>query len=206
MLRAMATAQVSKQQLELNRLKAISHPERAKILLILNEKTASPSELAREHGGDDRELTHDVREISRHCRMLEKLECIELVSTRPRRGATEHFYRATEFHLVEDDEWESLHPVQKDHFLADVVSAIFRDVDRSHQAGMLGSEPESEVLVRDPRVFDEEGLEKAAEIVRRARDELAEVEEESTGRLADTGEQGAIHAIILGLFETPPHD
>jgi DNA-binding transcriptional ArsR family regulator len=195
----MKTTQTPKQQLELNRLKAISHPERAKILLLLNEKTASPVQIAREHGGD-------VREISRHCRMLEKLECIELVSTRPRRGATEHFYRATEFHLVEDDEWESLHLVQKDHFLADVVSAIFRDIDRSHQAGMLGSEPESEMLVRDPRVFDEEGLERAAEIVRRARDELAEVEKESTGRLSDAGEQGTIHAIVLGLFETPPHD
>lgn len=195
----METTQTPKQQLELNRLKAISHPERAKILLILNEETASPVQIKRKHGGD-------VREISRQCRMLEKLKCIELVSTRPRRGATEHFYRATEFHLVEDDEWESLHPVQKDHFLGDVVSAIGRDIDRSHKSRMLGSEPEAEMLARDPRVFDREGLAKAAEIMRRVRDELAEVEEESTGRLAVAGEQGTIHATLLGLFETPPND
>jgi hypothetical protein len=193
----MTTKQTSRQRQELNRLKAISQPERAKILLILGERTASPVEMARE-------LQGDVREISRHCRMLVKLECIELVSTRQKRGATEHLYRAIEFHLVEDEEWANLHPVQQDHFLSDVVSAIARDIDRSHQAKMLGSNPDSEEFTRTPHVFDSEGQAKAIEIMKRAREELTEAAEESAGRLAESGEDGIAHTTFLGLFEIPP--
>lgn len=192
----MEITQTPRQRQELNRLKAISQPERAKILLILGERTASPVQIARELGGD-------VREVSRHCRMLQKLECVELVSTRPRRGATEHFYRAIEFHLVEDDEWDSLHPVQQEHFLGDVVSAIARDIDRSHQAKMLGSDPDSEELTRTPRIYDRQGQAKAIEVMKRAREELTEAAEESADRLAESGEDGVAHTTFLGFFEIP---
>jgi hypothetical protein len=42
---------------------------------------------------------------------LVRLECVELVSERPVRGAVEHFYRATELHLIDTDEWEELDPM-----------------------------------------------------------------------------------------------
>jgi hypothetical protein len=190
-----STTATERQRTEHNRLKAIGHPLRAKILLLLGERTLSPAQIAREISGD-------VREISRHCRMLEKLECAEIVSTRQVRGATEHFYCATEYHLVEDDEWEQLHPVQKDHFLGDIAGGIVRDMARSFEAKMLGSDEKAE-LTRTPLTFDREGQGDALEIVKRARRELTDVAAASADRLAGSDEQGIAHASFFGLFEIP---
>ena len=77
-----------------NRIKAMSHPLRASILRILAERTASPAEMARE-------LDEELSNVSYHTKQLVTFECAELVSTRPVRGALEHFYRATERHLLD---------------------------------------------------------------------------------------------------------
>src|ERR1700761_9561038 len=68
--------------------KAFAHPLRGQILIILNERVASPNLLAQE-------LDQSLNLVAYHVRVLEKYDCIELVDTKQRRGATEHFYRAT---------------------------------------------------------------------------------------------------------------
>src|SRR3954465_10750603 len=68
--------------------KAFAHPLRVQILIILNEKVASPNMLAQQ-------LDQSLNLVAYHVRVLEKYDCIELVDTKQRRGATEHFYRAT---------------------------------------------------------------------------------------------------------------
>src|SRR5687767_10213230 len=88
-----------------NRLKAMSHPWRARILRLLVERgIQSPAELARALGAE-------LSDVSYHTRRLEELECVELVKTRPVRGALEHFYRAIELHLIDTSEWEELDPM-----------------------------------------------------------------------------------------------
>ena len=82
-------------------VKAISHPHRLHALKILNERTASPIQLAPIVGTT-------VGRIAYHVRELERLDCIELVETRPVRGATEHFYRATARAFFSADEWVQL--------------------------------------------------------------------------------------------------
>ena len=57
-------------------------------MTLLNERVASPSELADELG-------EPLGNVSYHMRRLAELECIELVRTTPVRGALEHHYRAT---------------------------------------------------------------------------------------------------------------
>lgn len=68
--------------------KALSHPLRVKLLTLFGESVASPNELAKK-------LDEPLTNVSYHVRMLHDLGCIELVDTAPRRGALEHFYRAT---------------------------------------------------------------------------------------------------------------
>jgi len=80
-----------------NRIRAISHPLRAAILRILAERTASPAEMARELG-------EELSNVSYHAKQLVQLECAELVGMRQARGAVEHFYRATERHLIDSEE------------------------------------------------------------------------------------------------------
>src|SRR6202008_2412706 len=68
--------------------KALAHPLRAKILQRLGERVASPGDLALELGAP-------LGVVSYHVRMLRDYDCVELVRTEPRRGALQHFYKAT---------------------------------------------------------------------------------------------------------------
>ncbi len=81
--------------------KAFAHPLRVQILIILNERVASPNLLAQE-------LDQSLNLVAYHVRVLEKYDCIELVDTKQRRGATEHFYRATRRQFLSDKEWSRL--------------------------------------------------------------------------------------------------
>ena len=67
--------------------KALSNDVRAQALELLSNGAWSPKAIAAELG-------LDVRGVAYHVRVLKKLGCIELVETRPRRGAIEHVYRA----------------------------------------------------------------------------------------------------------------
>lgn len=69
-------------------LKALAHPLRAKALPLFAEGTVSPIQVAKQ-------LDVDVSHLAYHIRVLRKLGFIELVETKQRRGALEHFYRAT---------------------------------------------------------------------------------------------------------------
>jgi|GEM_PF-3151758 Bacterial regulatory protein, arsR family. len=67
--------------------KAESNPVRFAILNILRQRVASPTELSKELGVS-------MSLASNHVKVLKEYDCIELVKTKPRRGALEHFYRA----------------------------------------------------------------------------------------------------------------
>ena len=82
-------------------LKALAHPVRARALTVLNQRTASPSELANEQG-------EVVGYVAYHVRVLHELGLIELVETRQVRGATEHFYRGAVKPYLSDEFWGRL--------------------------------------------------------------------------------------------------
>jgi len=69
--------------------KALSHATRARALAVIAEGKTSPKQVAERIG-------EDLRSVAYHVRVLHKLGCVEMVDTRQRRGATEHFYRITE--------------------------------------------------------------------------------------------------------------
>src|SRR3712207_420652 len=87
-------------------VKAIGHPLRWKMLEALNEGEASPAQLARRFG-------EGVNLVAYHMHILEELGAAELVRTEPRRGSTEHYYRATMRPFFEDKEWASLPPATR---------------------------------------------------------------------------------------------
>ena len=109
--------------------KAFAHPLRVQILIILNERVASPNLLSQQ-------LDQSLNLVAYHVRVLEKYDCIELVDTKQRRGATEHFYRATRRQFLSDDEWarmpESLRPGLAGAMLKSVFDDIERRVEERH--------------------------------------------------------------------------
>ena len=178
------------------RLEAISHPLRARILRTLVERgIMSPAEL-------HRELHADLSDVSYHVQRLEKLGCAELVKTQPVRGALEHFYRATERHLVDTSEFEQLDLVTAEAMLSDSVQRTIDDVCVSFKAKILAHD-ELFHITRTPMILDEEGLEEALEIYERARLEMGEVERRSAERRATSNVPGVPVSSNLLCFKVP---
>jgi DNA-binding transcriptional ArsR family regulator len=176
-------------------MKAMSHPLRASILRVLNERTASPAELARE-------LDDHLHNVSYHTKRLEQLGCIELVKERQVRGAVEHFYRATTRAMVDTSNWELLDPVIKEDIVGQIMQGILDDFIASAEAKIVGADKDFE-MIRTPLVLDDEGLQDAKSIQERAFEELQEAEARSAERLLKAKRDGMPVASALVLFKMP---
>jgi DNA-binding transcriptional ArsR family regulator len=178
-----------------NRIKAMSHPVRAAVLRILVERTASPAEMARE-------LDEELSNVSYHTKQLVEFECAELVSTRPVRGALEHFYRATERQLIDTDDWEELDPIMAEDLVCEFMQKILDDFVASARAKLIGADKDFH-LTRTPLVLDQEGLQEALEAHERARLEILEIEARSAERMVESGEKGVNVSTSQGCFKMP---
>lgn len=178
-----------------NRIKAMSHPLRASVLRILVERTASPAEMARE-------LDEELSNVSYHTKQLVEFECAELVSTRPVRGALEHFYRATERHLIDVEEWEELDPIVAEGILCEIMQKMLDDFVASSRGGVIGADDNFH-LTRTPLVLDEEGIKEALEAHEHARTEILEIEARSTARMVKSGEKGTNVSSSQSCFKMP---
>ena len=143
--------------------KALSHSLRVQLLTILNDRMASPKELAKE-------LDEGLSQVSYHVKVLLDFGMIELVKTEPRRGAVEHYYRATSKVYVPS--WvAALWPKSvRGRLSTSILEEIEADLVESIRAGLLANRLD-EVMTRDSRVLDGQGREDveeaAAEFYRR---------------------------------------
>ena len=87
-------------------VKAMSHPLRVRILAMLDERTASPVELAGWLGAS-------LGTVAYHVRTLERMGLIELVRETRVRGAVEHHYRSCKRPRVSDEAWAAAPPIAK---------------------------------------------------------------------------------------------
>ena len=99
-------------------VKALSHPLRVRILALLQERTASPRELAEW-------LDATLGTVSYHVRALHDFGLIELVRTTQVRGAIAHHYKARVRPRVSDEAWASAAPIVKQA----AVGAALQTVD-----------------------------------------------------------------------------
>lgn len=179
--------------------KAFAHPLRVQILIILNEKVASPNMLAQQ-------LDESLNLVAYHVRVLEKYDCIELVDTKQRRGATEHFYRATRRQLLTDDQWAQMPASLRPGMAAAVLKSIFEDIEAASKAGTL-EEVDDLHISRTPMVLDEQGWSDVANLLNNSLDRLIEIQAESNGRLGQSKEEGTLSRVHLLHFKSPkPHE
>src|SRR5690348_5767611 len=108
--------------------KALAHPLRARILQRLGERVASPGDLALELGAP-------LGVVSYHVRMLRDYDCVELVRTEPRRGALQHFYRATARPTLDEDQWKTLPSSLRKELSGETLGAIVDDMPAAPDAG-----------------------------------------------------------------------
>ena len=172
--------------------KALSHPLRAHVLAILNERVASPNDMAEQLG-------EPLGNVSYHVKALLELDCIELVNTRPRRGAVEHFYRAIARPYFSDRDWSRL-PRSLRQAISDVgLQLIWDDVADSIEAGAFEAR-DDRILSRAPIVLDERGWEELHGMLAELLERLVQVEADANSRLAESGEQGMATKVVVMQF------
>src|SRR6476660_2610707 len=121
--------------------KALAHPLRARILQRLGERVASPGDLALELGAP-------LGVVSYHVRMLRDYDCVELVRTEPRRGALQHFYRATARPQLDEGQWRTLPSSLRRELAGETITELVSDLGAAADAGKL-EDPEV-VVTRTP--------------------------------------------------------
>jgi hypothetical protein len=190
-------------------LDALRHPVRVRIIEACVEwGTLSPVEIL------NRRLCADVESvrgktpkqalshISYHCRRLEEAELLTLVSTRPVRGATEHFYRANEEAVFSDEEWSALGVTERAEISRVVWQRFIAQVESAMHRGTFDSR-EERTMAWGPLDLDGEGWE---ELAARAQDWYGEVEQikrAAESRLEDSGEPSIRSTYGIFTFVSP---
>lgn len=173
-------------------LKALSHPVRARALTTLNQRVASPSELAAEQ---DEAVGH----VAYHVRVLRELGMIELVNTRQVRGATQHFYRSTAQPYLDDDLWSRLTHDSRNGVSIANIGVLGHCVREAFEAGTFDSRTDRH-LSNVSLDLDEDGWREANALLTSCLEGLLRIGNECEAR---SGE-GTVRA-TFGLmgFESP---
>jgi DNA-binding transcriptional ArsR family regulator len=181
-------------------VKALGHPLRQRILHALSERVCSPKQVADELG-------EPLGNVSYHVRILLAHEAIELVDTRPVRGAIEHFYRATIRPFFDDTHWAQLPPASRRALFGQTLEQIGKHV---RDAAIAGGFDRLETHVTwTPLKLDAEGWTELSAKLVELLDEAARIEAESLTRLAgaEPGDAGPIRSELAMMhFERVPVD
>lgn len=174
----------------------VSHPLRAACWIILAEREASPSDIAKE-------LLADLPDVSYHVKKLESAGVIELAATRPVRGAVEHIYRATQRPVCSTADTAALSPSERLANARHICQLVFADAARALDTETFCSRPEH-AAVRIPLQLDEEGWQEVAEIQTAVYEQIMDAQARSNERRVESGEESIAATAVTLFFETPP--
>src|SRR5256714_4151809 len=175
--------------------KAYAHPLRIHILGMLDDRVASPSEIATELSAP---LTH----VSYHVRQLASLGLIKLVRTTPRRGAVEHHYTAQIRPKITDDAWGEMPEIVKRNFVAGWAQQVGAHVSAGVNEG--GFDREDAHLTRNPFTLDEKGWKAIAKELSRTLERIEKLGAEAAERVKEDPDSEHFRATaVMMLFEGP---
>jgi DNA-binding transcriptional ArsR family regulator len=177
-------------------VKALSHPLRTRILQRLGESIASPNQLATELG-------EPLGNVSYHVRILLEYECIELVDTRPRRGAIEHFYRPLVRPMLGDAEWQALPPTLRRQLAGRTLAQLVSEAREAAENGAFDAEHVH--VMRMLFDLDEEGWRAMSALLDDTLAGAVRIHEESVARRAGAKDATQVRSGAVGLllFERP---
>jgi DNA-binding transcriptional ArsR family regulator len=177
-------------------VRALAHPTRVKILETLTERVASPNWLS-EH------LQADLSHVAYHTRTLDRCGCLELVDTARRRGATEHFYKASPGSFVGDRAWRRVPRSLRAGISAAWIQTFMDKLIAALEAGTLDARDDT-VLTWMPVRLDQGGWEDVTAILEEATDRILTAQARSRQRLDQTeqGREGTSAVVAVANFET----
>jgi DNA-binding transcriptional ArsR family regulator len=174
-------------------VRAIAHPLRARILGMLQERRASPKELASELG-------LPLANVAYHVRILSDLKLIRLVKKTPRRGAIEHHYEAISGAQVADSAWGATPKVVRDKLLSAALEEVGRSVDEAAAGG--GFDRTDTHLTRTRLVLDDQAWSELGKMLMDVLHRADELQREAAERLKNADHAGEHRTnLVMMLFE-----
>ncbi|HEV7483612.1 MAG TPA: winged helix-turn-helix domain-containing protein [Solirubrobacterales bacterium] len=177
--------------------RALNHPLRTEIIAILNDRCASPREMADLLG-------EELSSVSYHTKELLKLECIEVADRQQVRGAVKTRYRATTRMLLDTPEWELLDKTVRTGISINAVNEVTLRASAAVEAGTFDRRTDRTIITMKMDV-DDQGWQDAQEALRVAYERLGEIEVETAARKAKGASTFRMTASLLG-YESPTDD
>jgi DNA-binding transcriptional ArsR family regulator len=174
-------------------LKALGHPLRLRIVEAITEQgEASPVGLARE-------FDQPLATVSHHVRMLRDLGWVELVRTEPRRGAVEHFYRASTRPFLDDEAWLQLPIPMRRGLARQLFRTIFAEAS---QAGATGGFDDAGAHIdRMLLELDETGRREVSEVLTGVLEAVQQIQDRADRRQArPEGPEGDVVTSSVALL------
>lgn len=178
--------------------KVLADPLRIKIVLELSMREMSPKQFFEEFGGGSLSRVAGAFEV------LEEYDWIYLTRTETggrRRGAVEHFYRATQ-PILFDEEWPGLPDPVKSVFTGMVFTTFVERVKEAMDAETIDSRSDRHASWMPGRV-DQQGWETIIGWVDALFDRIRGELEEAGQRLAESDEEPIPMTVALAAFESP---
>jgi DNA-binding transcriptional ArsR family regulator len=174
--------------------KALAHPLRTRILAALENRTASPTDLASE-------LDAPLGVVSYHVRRLHALRFLKLVKRVPRRGAVEHYYTTVAGPRITNEAWMSTPTIVKQATISAALTELGSQA--SSAVGNGGFEAAGSHLSRTPVTVDSQGWADIARELDALLPRIQEIEAESHKRLLASDHDDEQRVTVgLMLFES----
>jgi DNA-binding transcriptional ArsR family regulator len=175
-------------------VKAMSHPLRVRILAMLDERKASPNQLAGWLGAS-------LGTVAYHVRTLQQLGLIELVDETRVRGAVEHHYRAKARPTISEEGWAAAPPIAKQAAVGSSLDVIGEYARASAAAG--GFDRSDAQLRRALVRLDARGFAQLSKACDKLLEQARKIEESAAQRIAKSPHGDDIVQAGLGvqLFE-----
>ena len=174
--------------------KALAHPLRVRILSSLHKGISSPNQLAQELG-------EPLGNVSYHVKTLLEYDCVELVKTEPRRGAVEHFYRATDRAFLSDSDWAKIPASARKGISGSILESIGQSATEAMAEGTIAARRDSH-LSETPLQLDKQGWKDLNKVLAEAVDKAGEIQKEAGKRL-DSKADGIPTKLAIMHFEVP---
>lgn len=177
-------------------VRALAHPLRAKMLYIMQERPASPKEMAAEFGVP-------LSNVAYHVQILRKLKVIKLVRKTPRRGAIEHHYTVNQISNLGVEAWAQTPSLIKESAVAEWLKDVGEYVTSAAATG--GFNRGDAWLGRSRLVFDQEAWDRVSAKLTEVLELAEEEANASAERLKKADHKGEIRTgLVMLLFESSP--
>jgi DNA-binding transcriptional ArsR family regulator len=176
-------------------VKACAHPLRIRILGLLDNRVASPSEIAIELGTP-------LSNTSYHVRQLAGLGFVKLVNRVPRRGAVEHYYTATVRPTITDDGWGRLPQIVRRAMMGAALQQAVAHVIAAAEDG--GFDRDDIHYSRTAGRMDAKAWKAVARELTGSLKRIEKIVEESDERVARAGgDSPEVSTVVMMHFEGP---